>query len=181
MHRDLYLHALIMTICLIRVPVGICQEEEHIQETEPMSIFEYFADAQWTCDSQWSSGRPFRGRMVYEWGLGGKILRAFSYDTGSEGEYLRYESILTWHPLKEEFRAYGFGFDGSVSIATVEHPNEETFLITSIPDEDSTEPIFRQQIQIIDHDSFEWTVYMEIDDGWQELIQGTYHRQLKSE
>ena len=168
-------------LCLISVSVGTCQEAEDVEQVKPMSIFEYFADAEWICESHWASGRPFRGRMVYEWGLGGNILRAYSYDTGPEGEYLRYESILTWHPLKEEYRAYGFGTDGSVGEAEVTHPDGETFIITSLPEEDSAEPVFRQQIRITDRDSFEWTVDMEIDDGWQELIKGTYHRQYDSD
>jgi len=178
MHHGLNIIIFISSICLIGIPAGLCQEEDYTEMPEPMSIFEYFADAEWICESQWSSGNPFKGRMVYEWGLGGKILHAYSYDTGAEGEYLRYESILTWHPLREEFRVYGFGSDGSVGEASVEHPNEETFIITSIPDEISTEPAIRQYIEIVDHDSFNWTVSMEIDDGWQEIIQGIYNRQI---
>src|SRR5437016_7442244 len=53
---------------------------------------------EWTVDAKWSDGSELHGRSVYEWGLGGKILKARTFVKDGDKEYQRYESTMAWHP-----------------------------------------------------------------------------------
>ncbi len=132
---------------------------------------------QWLSHGQWATGEEFNGRLVYEWGINKKILKAYSYDATPEKKYLQYESVIAWHPGKQQLISYDFGHDGSVGQAVVKHMEKDSCLFQTSPNDEPQGPTIRQTIRLLDHETFVWTMEMETEDGWQQLIESTYHRE----
>src|SRR5262249_42673978 len=140
---------------------------------------ERFVGGEWVTDGHWASGEPLHARGVYEWGVGKKIIKAYTYVTANGKEYQRYEGVMAWHPKKKSLFEISFAFDGAISEYILESKDNDTLQIGFVPYTEGEESKVRQTIKFNDNDSFVWTVSIKADDGWKQLIESTWHRRPK--
>jgi hypothetical protein len=131
---------------------------------------------EWTVDGKWAGGNDLHARAVYEWSLGGKIIRARTYVKDGDNEYQRYESTMAWHPGQKCLYEISFAVDGAVTEHKVEMKDEKTVLIDFSPFDPAHPSKVRQTLKFIDDDHHTWKVELNGDNGWQTLIDATWVR-----
>jgi hypothetical protein len=118
----------------------------------------------------------FRTKVVYEWGLNRKLLKARSYLVSDKGERLVYESVFTWHPGKKKIVFLSVSAEGGIFDGVLE-PKGDTyeFLFTSYFQDKAT--TFRQAIKFTDKDHTEWTVSAQKGKEWVKVIESRQRRE----
>jgi hypothetical protein len=125
----------------------------------------------------WESEGDFRVRVVYEWGLGKKLLKikSFLFSKEKSEPRLVYESAVYFHPEKRQVvfqsvSAEGGLFDGVMT------PQANTYesIFTSYKGAEKTE--FRQTIEFLDDDHVIWKVFAKDGSGWKLLHNVKEHR-----
>ena len=126
---------------------------------------------------QWVTRGDFRVRVVYEWGIEKKLLKAKSYLTRESGEKLVYESVFAYHPEKKAIIFLSVGGDGGIFDGTMTPKDgsfESVFTAFSAAGKGST---FRQVLQFRDDDTISWTVFARKGEEWTKVIDETQHRE----
>jgi hypothetical protein len=121
----------------------------------------------------------FRTRVVYEWGLNRRLLKAKSYLQGDKGEQLVYESVFTWHPERKKVIFLSVSAAGGIFEGTLEQRNN-TFESRFNSYSAGATSIFRQTIQFLDDDHTVWTVFMKKGEDWIKVIESKQHREVGS-
>ena len=115
-------------------------------------------------------------RVVYEWGLDGRVVNGKSYVVTPAGEEkLVYETVIGWNPQKQtpvfrSFSAWGNCYEGSIT------PNRDAIEAEwndYAPDKTRQ---WRQTIRLVGADEYEWTVYSPGENGWTVAKESTFHR-----
>ena len=132
---------------------------------------------EWTVAGKWAAGNELHARTVYEWGLGGKILRAKTFVKDGETEYQRYEATFAWHPAKLCLYEISFAVDGAISEHKIETPDDQTLLIDFSPLEAGGRAgKLRQTLKFVDNDHFTWKIELNGESGWQTILDATWVR-----
>jgi hypothetical protein len=174
MYRSSGLIALLVVFgCAVSVPA---QDKPPVENK--LSPLERFA-GEWTVDGKWSDGSRLRGRAVYEWGLGKKILRTKSFVMDGDREYQRYEGIFAWHPEKKSLYHVSFAFDGGMTETLVDVMDKDTLHLGWTPFVKDRPQAVRQTIRFLDDDRFGWVVELKKGDKWVQLIDATWKRKGK--
>ena len=134
-----------------------------------------FAGA-WTLDAKWADGTPLRARAVYEWGLGGKIMRARTFIINGTDERQRYEDVIAWDPRRESIVDVSFSVDGAINEMLVESKDEHTLLFGWKPYHEGKPGRVRQTITFDDKDRFVWIVELNTEGEWKQIMEGTWVR-----
>lgn len=129
----------------------------------------------WESASTESDGGTFHARVVYEWGLFGKIIKSRSYVVKDGVDTLAYESVFAWHPGREEiigecFSSWDAMYDGVFEVIG------DTIKYTwkAYAGDDTTD--YYQTIEFKDDASYLWTVFRKKDGEWIQSKQATFHR-----
>jgi hypothetical protein len=141
-----------------------------------LSFFAPFVGGEWHATSTEPDGGVFHPKVVYEWGLGGKIVKARSFVITDKGEDLVYEMVCGWHPQKQAvvFRSYSAWdslYDGTIRIVgdTLEYEWD------GFRKEKVTR--YRQEIRMLDDDRYSWVVFAKTDEDWEQIKEMIYHRE----
>jgi hypothetical protein len=156
---------------------AICAEET--KESNPLESLACFVGGGWIGDGRHGPDSDFRTRVVYEWGLNHRLLKAKSYLSRDRGEQLVYESVFTWHPQKKQLFFVSVSAEGGIFEGTIEKKGkvfESQFNSYS----GAATSIFRQTIQFLDDDHTVWTVFAKKGDDWVKVIESKQHRDAGS-
>lgn len=159
---------------------SLTQEKRKLKKE--LAAFDKF-QGQWIIDGKWKDGGELWAKNVYSIGMNGNFFEAKTYAKNEHGkEYQRYHTIWRYNADKEKVESYGFTFDGSVTITDSEleltdsgHP-----LIRSQWRPSPDKPIFKQEVRLIDDESYGWNVWSS-DDGkeWKHLMDGVWKKVKK--
>jgi hypothetical protein len=130
---------------------------------------------EWVIDGHWASGEPLRARTVYEYGIAKKNIHTRTFVKNGDSEYQRYEGVFAFHPQKKCLVHYNFAYNGDVTESVVDVVDATTFHVGWTPF-DGKPSNLRQVLRFTDEDSFVWTVFLKKGDGWDQLIEATWHR-----
>lgn len=146
---------------------------------EELAAFEKFA-GEWVIDGKWMSGGDIWAKNVYSVGMNGNFFEAKTYAKNEhDKEYQRYHTIWRYNPEKEKVESYGFTFDGTVTITDseldltdVKHP-----LIRSQWRSSPESPMIKQEVRLIDDESYGWKVWSS-EDGkeWEQMMDGVWKK-----
>jgi hypothetical protein len=162
----------IVALALVALPAVLAEEKE----SNPVESLACFVGGAWIGDGRHGPDSDFRTRVVYEWGLNRRLLKAKSYLHGDKGERLVYESVFTWHPEKKKLVFLSVSAEGGIFEGTVEKKGNifESLFHSYSGSADST---FRQTIQFLDDDHTLWTVFAKKGETWVKVIESKQHRE----
>jgi hypothetical protein len=164
---------IVAALALVAIPLVQAQENK---DSNPVESLACFVGGAWVGEGQHGADRDFRTRVVYEWGLNRRLLKAKSYLNGDKGEELVYESVFTWHPQKKTLVFLSVSAGGGIFEGTMEKQGntfEAHFHSYSGP----ASSMFRQTIQFLDNDHALWTVFAKKGDDWVKVIESKQHRE----
>jgi hypothetical protein len=163
-------------LAFIAIPALLAEENK---ESNPLESLAGFVGGAWIGEGRHGADSGFRTRVVYEWGLNHRLLKAKSYLHGDKGERLVYESVFTWHPEKKRLVFLSVSAEGGIFEGTAEKKGkvfESLFHSYS----GATTSMFRQTIQFLDDDHAVWTVFAKKGDDWVKVIESKQHRETGS-
>ena len=168
---------LTLMLVLLAFPRVTPAQEKGAERLAPLSRF----IGDWTLDANWSDGTPLRARAVYEWGLGGKILRARTFIITGADERQRYEDVIAWDPRRESIVDVSFSVDGAINEILVESKDENTLLFGWKPYHEGKPGRVRQTITFEAKDRFVWVVELNAEGDWKQIMQATWVRAKTNE
>ena len=133
----------------------------------------------WEIDAEWSDGSRLWGRNEFTVGLAGQFINIDTYARDGDGDgdkYQRYFSVYAADPTTGALTAYGFNFDGTVTIV------DDIELTGTVTDASLTtrwsagDSEIRQTIRLISEDEYSWKVWSGSGDGWELIMDGTWKR-----
>ncbi len=160
-------------------PLGVlgAGEEEVPAAQDKLAPLAAFVGGEWATRGYWSNGEELRARNIFAWGVGKKIIKVRTYATRSDGEeYLRYEAVMAWHPRKKSLVEISFAYDGRIQEYILEPAGDDTLRIGWTPYYEGDQPKIRQTLRFVGRDRFVWQVFARAEDGWEQLIESTWHR-----
>jgi hypothetical protein len=146
------------------------------KDTNPLEALAPFVGGSWVSKGKGPTKGAFRTRVVYEWGLKHRLLKARSYLVGDKGEELVYESVFGWHPKKKHIFFHSFSGQGHIFEGTVTR-NKDTFELLFKSYTKDGAATYRQTIQFVDKNNTRWTVSLKKGDDWVKVIDAKQHRQ----
>jgi hypothetical protein len=149
------------------------------KEPNPLEALARFVGGGWIGEGRHGPDAAFRTRVVYEWGLNRRLLKAKSFLSGDKGERLVYESVFTWHPQKKQLIFLSVSAEGGIFEGAVEKKGD-TFESHFDSFSGSQVSKFRQTIQFLDDDHTVWTVFAKKGDDWVKVIESKQHREIGS-
>ena len=160
-------------LALIAIPAARAEEKK---ESNPLESLACFVGGAWIGEGRHGPESDFRTRVVYEWGLNRRLLKARSYLNGDKGERLVYESVLTWHPQKKKLIFLSVSAEGGIFEGSVEK-KANVFEVPFHSYSGAATSVFRQTIQFLDEDHTVWTVFAKKGDDWVKVIESKQHRE----
>ena len=135
-----------------------------------------FVGGEWVGRGKHDADSDFRTRVVYEWGIDKKLLKAKSYLKGEGGETLVYESVFAWHPAKKAITLLSVvvADDSSTTPSSRGRRLASIRLHRRLGGDKTT--AYRQSIRFLDDDHTEWTVFAKKGDEWVKVIESTQER-----
>lgn len=129
----------------------------------------------WKSVCRESDGGEFHAKVVFEWGLRGKIIKCRSYVVKEGDEQLVYESFLAWHPGKKQiiglcFSAWDAMYDGEFDVTgNIVKYTWKSYTVDKVDEH-------YQTMDFTDQDTCVWTVFTKKDSEWVQSKQATYER-----
>jgi hypothetical protein len=146
------------------------------KETNPVEALSRFVGGQWIGRGGHGPNTDFRTRVVYEWGLNHRLVKAKSYLTTDQGERLVHESVFTWHPQKKKLVFLSVSSEGGIFDGSIEQKGD-TFELPFESYSGDKATTYRQTIQFVDKDHTLWTVFAKKGDEWVKVIESKQHRE----
>jgi hypothetical protein len=163
----------IAALAFFAIPALHADEEK---ESNPLESLARFVGGGWIGEGRHGPEIDFRTRVVYEWGLNHRLLKAKSYLSRDKGEQLLYESVFTWHPQKKQLFFLSVSAEGGIFEGTMEKKGnvfESHFHSYS----GAATSMVRQTIQFLDDDHTLWTVFAKKGNDWVKIIESKQHRE----
>jgi hypothetical protein len=161
-------------LMFVTVPAAPADQKK---ESNPLDALARFVGGGWIGEGRHGPDSEFRTRVVYEWGLNRRLLKAKSYLSGDKGERLVYESVFTWHPEKKKLIFLSVSAEGGIFEGAMEKKGDTFESVFNSYAGNSTS-IFRQTIQFLDDDHTLWTVFAKKGEDWVKVIESKQHREL---
>jgi hypothetical protein len=158
------------------VPPVVQADEKNV--SNPVEALACFVGGGWIGEGRHGSDSDFRTRVVYEWGLNHRLLKAKSYLSRDKGEQLLYESVLTWHPQKKQLVFLSVSAEGGIFEGTTEKKGK-VFESQFNSHSGAASSTFRQTIQFVDDDHTLWTVFAKKGNDWVKVIESKQHRESR--
>jgi hypothetical protein len=156
-----------------------CIAHRAAAEDKPTNLLEPFGrlvGGEWIGEGKHGGDSDFRTRVVYEWGINHKLLKARSYLRQNGAEKLVYESVFAWHPQKKTVIFMSFAADGHIFDGTMEAKGDAFDGLWNAYAEGRT-ATYRQTLRMLDADTMSWTVYAKKGDAWEKVIDSKAHRE----
>jgi len=142
----------------------------------PLAPLARLVEGQWRGQIVLLDGTVIRARHVFEWGLGGKIIKSKTYGAfGDRPEQLVYEGLFAWHPEKktisfQEVAAYGGTNEGTIE----PEGNALHYRWTQYGSGGAT--VFKETLLFSDDDHFTSEAHKQTDDGWEKFTEESSFR-----
>ena len=163
---------LALMLVVTSFPRVIRADEQGSERLAPLARFA----GEWTLDAKWADGTPLKARAVYEWGLGGKIMRAKTFIINGADERQRYEDVIAWDPRRASIVDVSFSVDGAINEILVESRDENTLRFGWKPYHEGKPGRVRQTITFQGKDRFVWVVELNAEGEWKQIMEGTWVR-----
>ena len=142
-----------------------------------LAPLERFLGGQWEVHGTWSNGEALHARTIYERGVGGKFVQAKSYSVGDDGtEYQRYETFYGWDTQDEALTFTTYTFNGSVTQGAITATDANKLAYEWTTGSPSASGTVAQTMEFLSPDEARWIVWLETEDGQQQLIDATWKR-----
>jgi hypothetical protein len=128
---------------------------------------------EWTIEAAWADGSPLKGRNVYAWADGGKVIKASTYVNGADGaEYCRYESFIAWDPEAGKPILLGFAYDGSIyeAHAIIEGETGQRIRYEYTERYGNKRTNIDQYNEFVDDDTLHWVVKVKQGEEWRQVM-----------
>jgi hypothetical protein len=150
---------------------------------EHLALFQPFIGT-WEINAQWESGDPLWARNEYRVGMNGNFVLASTWARDANGEiYQRYQTTWRYDPERDQVESHGFTYDGSyVRMDTEIHQaGEGNPVIGSRWKASDDAPWFRQEVQMLDDNTYSWKVWTSPDGNeWIPMMDGQWKRTSKT-
>ncbi len=172
-------HALIATLivallCMAQAPTARAGEVP--LDGAPLSALAGYI-GNWEIDTEWSDGSRLWGRNEFTVGLAGQFINIDTYARDGDGDkYQRYFSVYSADAETGELTAYGFNFDGTVTIVDDIELSGDVANATLTTRWNAGDSGIRQTIQLISKDEYTWKVWSGSGDEWELIMDGTWKR-----
>jgi hypothetical protein len=131
----------------------------------------------WEIDTEWSDGSRLWGRNEFTVGLAGQFINIDTYARDGDGDkYQRYFSVYSADAETGELTAYGFNFDGTVTIVDDIELTGDVADATLTTRWSAGDSDIRQTIQLVSKDEYTWKVWSGSGDEWELIMDGTWKR-----
>jgi uncharacterized protein YndB with AHSA1/START domain len=144
---------------------------------KPLVPLAHLVGGQWRGELKLLDGTVIRARHVFEWGLGGTILKSKTYGAVGDGaERLVYEGFYGWDAAKnaivfQEFSAFGSVNQG----ALVPEGNELHYSWTESSRRGATE--YRETLSFPDKDHYTSEGERKGKNGWEKFVTSSFRRE----
>ena len=173
--KNLFIAGLIIAVLCVSQGPAARAGEVPLDGTPLWALAGYLGN--WEIDTEWSDGSRLWGRNEFTLGLAGQFINIDTYARDGDGDkYQRYFSVYSADAETGELTAYGFNFDGTVTIV------DDIELTGSVTDATLTtrwsagDSDIRQSIQLISKDEYTWKVWSGSGDEWELIMDGTWKR-----
>ena len=131
----------------------------------------------WEIDTEWADGSRLWGRNEFTVGLAGQFINIDTYAQDGDGEkYQRYFSVYSADAETGELTAYGFNFDGTVTVV------DDIELTGGVADAALTtqwsagDTRIKQTIKLLSKDAYSWKVWQGSEENWELIMDATWKR-----
>jgi len=153
--------------------IARCEDAAGEDHLAPLSRF----IGNWVIDAKWVDGNDLHARASYEWGLGKKIIKYKVWVGQGVDEYLRYEGVIAYHPMRKQIVEYSFAFDGGITEVVLDVKDADTVQTGFTAFDPANPPKVRQVLKFTGNDKHAWTVEVSADGQWQQIMDGVWKRQ----
>jgi uncharacterized protein YndB with AHSA1/START domain len=136
---------------------------------DPLAPLARLVGGQWRGEIKLLDGAVIRARHVFEWGLGGKILKSKTYGAFSDRpEQLVYEGLFAWHPEKKKITFQEVAAYGGTNEGTIE-PEGNALHYHWTQSSSSGATIFKETLIFPDNDHYTSEAYKQTENGWEKF------------
>ena len=124
---------------------------------------------------EWHHGDTYQ---VFEWGVGRRNVRSFSYAL-VDGEYtLVSEGTWYWHPQENAFKGIFVAVGMGIDVFEYQTKFEDNTMVNKLKtfDADGNEEHHAETWEFIDENHYVWTLFSQTEDGPRKTMEGTFVR-----
>ncbi len=150
-------------------------------QAKPLEPLAHLVGGQWRGEIKMLDGTVIRARHIFDWGLGGTILKSRTYGAvGERPEQLVYEGMFAWHPEKKAIAFREFSAFGGVNEGTITpEGNDLSFYWADHTKNGTTE--YRETLRFPDRDHYHSEAYKKTAEGWEKILDTAFAREPAAE
>ena len=159
---------------LVAVAVLLLRPANAADPADPMAPFGRLIGGEWHLGDSY---------QVFEWGVGRRNVRSFSY-TLVEGEYaLVSEGTWYWHPQEKVYKGIFVAMGMGIGVFEYETKFEGNTMVNKLKtfDADGNEEHHAETWEFIDHDHYVWTLFSQTEEGPKKTMEGTFVRRTAAD
>jgi len=147
------------------------------ESAKPLEPLAHLVGGQWRGELKMLDGTVIRARHVFEWGLGGTILKSKTYGaSGERPERLVYEGVFAWHPGQKaivfrEFSAFGEVNEGTIA------PEDGALHVSWTDQGPSGATEYRETLRFPDRDHYTSEAHKKTAAGWEKMLDSAFARE----
>ena len=135
----------------------------------PLAPLAHLVGGQWRGQIKLLDGTVIRARHIYEWGLGGKIIKSKTYGALGDGpEALVYEGLFAWHPEKKKIAFLEVAAYGGTNEGTIE-PEGSALHYVWTQYSSSGATVYKETLLFPDNDHYTSEAHKKTDSGWEKF------------
>jgi hypothetical protein len=145
-------------------------------QDKPLALFERFIGT-WLGEAKWANGEPMRTRIVYEYGVGERVIEVHSFviDPAGDAKHV-YDTFAYLHPRDGQIRFVSISNAGGVYDGTVSGTRDQIIWEWSAYLGDRTAQ-YKQTLRMLNDDAYQWTVWQKAGEEWQQIIDAEIKRE----
>ena len=159
------------------LPIGMAAEQPATTVAQnPMEPVARLVGGEWRGQFKLPNGDSLSIRNVFEWGLGGRILKAKYYAVTEGVERQVYEGIWSWHPTEKKIIFQEYSTRSSLVAGSVE-PVEDGLALAWTEYSNNSVTQYRETFRFPDNDHYLSQAYKKNEDGSERLVvEGSFER-----
>lgn len=135
----------------------------------PLAPLAQLVGGQWRGQITLIDGTVIRARHIYEWGLGGKIIKSKTHGAIGDGpEALVYEGLFAWHPEKKKIAFQEVAAYGGTNEGTIE-PEGSALHCFWTQYSSSGATVYKETLLFPDNDRYTSEAHKKTDNGWEKF------------
>jgi len=159
------------------LPIGMTAEQPATAAAQnPLEPVARLVGGEWRGQFKLPNSDSLSIRNVFEWGLGGRILKARYYAVADGVERQVYEGIWSWHPTEAKIIFFEYSAGGSLVAGAVE-PVEGGLALAWTDYSNKSVKQYRETFRFPDNDHYLSRAYKKNEDGSETLVvEGSFER-----